>query len=145
MHLASCTKTPLIHKTHPYIYTLLYILVYILVYILLYASICTPSSIHSFNPYPQKNHLSGLKRRLLKVVFHNVQDLMSVKAELMPVVRRNKATAGTTAAYGEQHGGNGGRGVKVCVAVCCCVVMVGVWMQWMFMIVWWYYYYCYSS
>ncbi|KAF8072990.1 POL2A [Scenedesmus sp. PABB004] len=36
-----------------------------------------------------KNHLSGLKRRLLKVSFHNVQQLMDVRREVAPVVAAN--------------------------------------------------------
>jgi hypothetical protein len=47
-------------------------------------------------PPLQKNHLSGLKRKLLKLSFWNVQQLMEVKRELMPEVMKNKARAKTT-------------------------------------------------
>jgi hypothetical protein len=40
-------------------------------------------------PPPQKNHLSGLKRKLLKVSFYNVQALMEVRRDMQPVVNRN--------------------------------------------------------
>lgn len=63
------------------------------------------------NHPPQKNHLSGLQRRLLKLTFDNVQDLMTVKSELLPIVKRNKAKGGTASAYGEQA--QEGRAVRV--------------------------------
>ncbi|GFH21468.1 DNA polymerase epsilon catalytic subunit [Haematococcus lacustris] len=43
-----------------------------------------------------KNHLSGLKRKLLRVSFWNSQQLQEVKRELVPVVAKNKARAKTT-------------------------------------------------
>ncbi|CAL8464190.1 g3725 [Coccomyxa elongata] len=46
-----------------------------------------------------KNHLSGLKRKLLKVSFWTVQQLMDVKRDLMPALRRNRTKADTTDAY----------------------------------------------
>ena len=36
-----------------------------------------------------KNHLSGLRRKLLKLSFYNVDQLMTVKQELLPHARRN--------------------------------------------------------
>jgi len=38
-------------------------------------------------------HLSGKTRTLLKLSFHNVQDLLKVRNELLPAVRRNRSTA----------------------------------------------------
>ncbi len=38
----------------------------------------------------QKNHLSGLKRRLLKLSFWNEQQLAEVKRDCFPLVRRNR-------------------------------------------------------
>ncbi|KAK9824549.1 hypothetical protein WJX72_011249 [[Myrmecia] bisecta] len=46
-----------------------------------------------------KNHLSGLQRKLLKVSFHNVQQLNDLKRDMAPVVRRNKNKSSTTDAY----------------------------------------------
>ena len=40
-----------------------------------------------------KNHLSGLRRKLVKVAFHTVQGLMDVKRELQGAVQRNRARA----------------------------------------------------
>jgi hypothetical protein len=47
----------------------------------------------------QKNHLSGLKRKLMKVVFYNVQQLMDVKRGMADIVARNRHKAKTTDAY----------------------------------------------
>jgi DNA polymerase epsilon subunit 1 len=44
----------------------------------------------------QKNHLSGLKRTLLKLSFWNVQQLMEVRREVQPIITKNKAKARTT-------------------------------------------------
>jgi len=44
----------------------------------------------------QKNHLSGLKRKLLKLSFWNVQQLMEVRREVQPIIAKNKAKARTT-------------------------------------------------
>ena len=46
-----------------------------------------------------KNHLSGIKRRLMKVSFYSVQQLMEVKKEVLPTVQLNKAQAAKTNAY----------------------------------------------
>jgi len=43
-----------------------------------------------------KNHLSGLRRRLLKLSFWNVDQLMTVKQELLPHARRNARKHNTT-------------------------------------------------
>lgn len=47
----------------------------------------------------QKNHLSGLKRRLLKVTFWNEHQLQEVKRDTLPLVRRNRSKSRSTAAY----------------------------------------------
>lgn len=52
----------------------------------------------------QKNHLSGLQRKLLKLTFWNVQQLMEVRRDLFPVIRRNKAKLNSTAAYDTASG-----------------------------------------
>jgi len=39
------------------------------------------------------NHLSGIRRSLLKLRFRSVQELMEVRSELMPKVQANKARA----------------------------------------------------
>lgn len=57
---------------------------------------------------PQKNHLSGLKRRLLKLSFWNEQQLAEVKRDCFPLVRRNRC---------------GSWGVLGHVATPCCVVL----------------------
>ncbi len=46
-----------------------------------------------------KNHLSGLKQRYLKVVFATVQDLMDVRREIMPMVKRNQQKCEAAEAY----------------------------------------------
>lgn len=54
----------------------------------------------------QKNHLSGLQQTLLKISFWNTQQLMEVKREMQPIVRRNKNKSNVTDAYkafGPQH------------------------------------------
>lgn len=47
----------------------------------------------------QKNHLSGLRQMLLKVSFYTSQQLMEVKRELQPIIRRNKNKSSVTDAY----------------------------------------------
>ena len=47
----------------------------------------------------QKNHLSGLQQQLLRVVFWNSQQLMEVRREMQPIIRRNKNKANVTDAY----------------------------------------------
>ena len=69
-------------------------------------------------PPLQKNHLSGLQRKLLKVSFWNSQQLSEAKRELAPIVARNRAKAKTTAAYADlnraqQRGGEGAVPVQV--------------------------------
>ena len=59
---------------------------------------------------PQKNHLSGLQRKLLKVSFYNVQQLNEAKREIAPIVSKNRAKARTTAAYTDLHRGGGDGG-----------------------------------
>lgn len=56
----------------------------------------------------QKNHLSGLKRKLLKVSFYNVQQLMEVRREITPTVNRNSkrsTMADAVAALAQQDAG----------------------------------------
>lgn len=61
-----------------------------------------------------KNHLSGIKRRLLKLVFWNVDQLMSVRREVQPIVSRNRNRRDRTDAYAalaeQQRGGDGASG-----------------------------------
>lgn len=60
----------------------------------------------------QKNHLSGLKRKLLKVSFYNVQQLMEVRREIQPTVNRNSkrsTMADAVAALAQQEAGGSGR------------------------------------
>ncbi|KAJ2688424.1 DNA polymerase epsilon catalytic subunit, partial [Coemansia spiralis] len=45
------------------------------------------------------NHLAGGKRRQVKIVFRNVQDLLAVRRELQPMVRRNERRSGLVNAY----------------------------------------------
>ncbi len=63
----------------------------------------------------QKNHLSGLQRRLLKVAFWNTQHLQEVKREIAPIVAKNRGRTAAADAYAELAGGNGsGSSLKVC-------------------------------
>ncbi|KAJ1885004.1 DNA polymerase epsilon catalytic subunit, partial [Kickxella alabastrina] len=48
------------------------------------------------------NHLTGRKRRLVKLGFRNVQDLMSVRRELQPIMRRNEKRSDLVHAYAEE-------------------------------------------
>ena len=54
---------------------------------------------HSLAFMLQKNHLSGLRQMLLKVSLWNTQQLMEVKREMQPIVRRNKNKSNATNAY----------------------------------------------
>ena len=47
----------------------------------------------------QKNHLSGLCKSYLKLSFDTVQQLMSVKSDLLHVVERNQEKSDATEAY----------------------------------------------
>ena len=47
----------------------------------------------------QTNHLSGLQQSLLKVSFWNSQDLMEVRREMQPIIRRNKNKSSVNDAY----------------------------------------------
>ena len=47
----------------------------------------------------QKNHLTGLKRKLLRLSFHNVQQLMAVRRDVAPIIRRNANKSSTAEAY----------------------------------------------
>jgi hypothetical protein len=46
-----------------------------------------------------KNHLAGHQRKLMKLSFDHVQQLMDVKSELLPIVAKNKASAARADAY----------------------------------------------
>lgn len=48
----------------------------------------------------QKNHLSGLHKRYLKISFDTVQQLMHVKNDLLHVVERNQSKIEAAEAYG---------------------------------------------
>ena len=50
-----------------------------------------------------KNHLSGLKQTYLKVVFATVQDLMEVRREVMPMVKKNQTRCEAAEAYEALH------------------------------------------
>lgn len=47
----------------------------------------------------QKNHLSGLRKSYLKIRFDTVQQLMSVKNDLLHVVERNRVKLDAVEAY----------------------------------------------
>ena len=50
-----------------------------------------------------KNHLSGLTQRYLKVVFATVQDLMDVRREVLPMVKKNQSRSEAAEAYEALH------------------------------------------
>ncbi|KDD76144.1 B-family DNA polymerase, partial [Helicosporidium sp. ATCC 50920] len=56
------------------------------------------------------NHLSGLKRKLLQLVFRSQEALQRVRRELAPIVARNKQGSRATAAYEGRVGGSYSRG-----------------------------------
>ena len=45
------------------------------------------------------NHLSGKKSKYVKLSFRNVSDLMNVRLEITPIVKKNKAEKATQDAY----------------------------------------------
>jgi DNA polymerase epsilon subunit 1 len=45
------------------------------------------------------NHLSGKTQKYLKLSFKNIQDLMSVRGELMVIVQKNQKERETQQAY----------------------------------------------
>lgn len=49
--------------------------------------------------YGQKNHLSGLRRSYLKISFDTVQQLMTVKNDLLHIVERNRTKMEAAEAY----------------------------------------------
>ncbi len=51
----------------------------------------------------QKNHLSGLQRKLLRLTFWNSQTLMDVRREVAPIIARNKHKNASTEAYNLMH------------------------------------------
>ena len=50
-----------------------------------------------------KNHLSGLKQKYLKVTFATVQDLMDVRREVLPMVKKNQSRSEAAEAYEALH------------------------------------------
>ncbi|KAJ2559538.1 DNA polymerase epsilon catalytic subunit [Coemansia sp. RSA 1933] len=48
------------------------------------------------------NHLTGCKRKLVKIVFRNVQDLLSVRRELQPIIKRNGKRSDLMNAYNDE-------------------------------------------
>lgn len=46
-----------------------------------------------------KNHLSGLKRKLLKISFWNVEQLVALRREISPIVNKNRNRKDSTGAY----------------------------------------------
>eukprot|EP00879_Flechtneria_rotunda_P032197 GHRR01035364.1.p1 GENE.GHRR01035364.1~~GHRR01035364.1.p1 ORF type:complete len:234 (+),score=86.25 GHRR01035364.1:272-973(+) len=63
-----------------------------------------------------KNHLSGLRRKLVKVSFYNVQHLMEVRKEVAPIVGRNKkrsTVADAVAALAAAQAGGSSSKLKV--------------------------------
>jgi len=50
-----------------------------------------------------KNHLSGLKQTYVKVSFATVQDLMDVRREVMPMVKKNQTRCEAAEAYEALH------------------------------------------
>lgn len=63
--------------------------------------------------HPQKNHLAGIQRKMVKVLFNNVQQLMDVRREVMGIVARNKGKSGMADAYSMLQQGNVGASIKV--------------------------------
>ena len=45
------------------------------------------------------NHLSGKKQKYIKLSFRNVQELLKVRNDLIPIVKKNKAKRETENAY----------------------------------------------
>ena len=52
----------------------------------------------------QKNHLSGLKRKYLKLQFDTVQQLMRVRNDLLHVVEKNEEKIDAVEAFESVHG-----------------------------------------
>lgn len=48
---------------------------------------------------PQHNHLVGLKRNYIKLSFNTVDDLIKVKREISPAVRKNREREKSNDAY----------------------------------------------
>ncbi|KAJ2703543.1 DNA polymerase epsilon catalytic subunit [Coemansia sp. IMI 209128] len=61
--------------------------------------------VHEREDLDMANHLTGCKRRLVKLVFRNVQDLLAVRRELLPVVRRNEKRSDLVHTYAEERDG----------------------------------------
>ncbi|EGG20436.1 putative DNA polymerase epsilon subunit A [Cavenderia fasciculata] len=50
-----------------------------------------------------ENHLSGIKKVYLKIRFFNVQTLMEIRNELIPIIKKNKIRVSTTEAYEDPY------------------------------------------
>lgn len=64
-------------------------------------------------PRPQKNHLSGLRRKLLKVIFYNSNQLNDMKREVVGIVAKNKAKSAAATAYAALQAPAEGAAAKV--------------------------------
>ncbi|KAK4186960.1 putative DNA polymerase epsilon catalytic subunit A [Podospora australis] len=53
------------------------------------------------------NHLLGYRRTFLELRFHNVQDLMAAKRDIMPIAEKNKKGMDAMDTYAEVASGNG--------------------------------------
>lgn len=69
----------------------------------------------------QKNHLSGLKRKYLKLQFDTVQQLMRVRNDLLHVVEKNEEKLDAVEAFETIHG------VKRCLQTSKYPAYFGVW------------------
>ena len=56
-----------------------------------------------------KNHLSGVRRTVVKVQFRNTQDLVAARHELLALVEKNRARGAGGGGRGALAGGGGGR------------------------------------
>lgn len=52
------------------------------------------------------NHLSGKKQRFLKLSFKNVGDLVNVRNQLRPIIKKNKEKLKTEGAYQVYYNNN---------------------------------------
>lgn len=56
-------------------------------------------SVNVLTSSPQPNHLVGLKRNYIKLLFNTVDDLIKVKREIGPAVRKNRDREQSNDAY----------------------------------------------
>ena len=50
------------------------------------------------------NHLSGLRKKYLQLLFDSTRDMMSVRKTILPAVHKNRAKRDATAAYADEAG-----------------------------------------